>query len=390
MGVGRQCVCGCGRELPRRRVATNLLAFEVMGELVEFDRLRYLMQMSESYEPDNLDAFINDGVYTYESVINYLHDEGGGVPRGTKRWLKFAYKSRQDLARTTGLVRADRGPLSIRDEDLPYVNLRAPHLSFTGNPELQAAAAEARAEAALDEEPAPLDVKSWIDEAALICTDDFEPIAEQILQIGTLRMLGLDSWDVLGGDTPAATVSNARFGYALRNAECQHIPPVEAELSDDLLLAAVDESGFGPYGDSRLWLPELIHEVIANGKCGGANATFDRLPGVSPQMRREAFAAWGERWPSDDPYTGRRITEQLVTLGYLLHRVREMRPNLINDEIPVQPDDAIRDPDAELDNGWPAGHPFDCPICGAVVHGYASYTEHYNAHTGSQDSPGLD
>ena len=177
----------------------------------------------------------------------------------------------------------------------------------------------------------PIDVKAWIDDATFICASEFEPTAEVMLQLGTLKVLGLDSFDTLGGDTPAATVSNTRFGYALRNWECQRIPTACDEFGDDWLAAELDECDASPATPRSRWLPRLINDVIVEGEHGGREAVLDSLPGANGQARREVLAAWGEFWPSDDPYTGRRVTEQLVLFGYLLHRAYDIRPHLLDD-----------------------------------------------------------
>jgi hypothetical protein len=148
----RVCVCGCGREVPR---PANLTALTVMCELMEFDRLRWIMGGAGA-DLASTDRFIDDGVFVYESLLAFLHGEEPGYARGTDRWLKFARKSRKGLARRTGLVRPGRGPLLPLDEDIKYLNRTAPHLSFTGSPNARAEAARIRAEVDSDHDLALL------------------------------------------------------------------------------------------------------------------------------------------------------------------------------------------------------------------------------------------
>jgi hypothetical protein len=123
------------------------MALHLMGELMELDHARFLLSSGTASDVSNLDTFIDDGVFSYESVLAFIHGEAPGYARGTNRWLKFARKSRKKIGKDTGLVRTGRGPLLPRETDLPYLNRTHPHLSFTGNSELQAKAAAIRAEA---------------------------------------------------------------------------------------------------------------------------------------------------------------------------------------------------------------------------------------------------
>ena len=175
-----------------------------------------------------------------------------------------------------------------------------------------------------------LDIDQWIKDAALVCTNKFEPVAEYTLQLGALRMLGLGSYDdpVLGGDMHGFILSGVRFGYALRNWECQQLPEAWDVLPDDPLAAALDEIEAVPGMYRTTWLPELLGQVIAFGAVGDVAEILERLPGATAESRRTTLAKQAESWSSDDPYIGRDAMRVLALFGYLLHRVYELRPAL--------------------------------------------------------------
>ena len=185
-----------------------------------------------------------------------------------------------------------------------------------------------------------LDAKDWLDEAAIICTNDFEPAAELILQIGTVKMLcpgyvplqpAPPEWRALeGGDTQAACLGNCRLGYALRNWECQRIPSAQEEVADDGLAAKADEMAATP-NLPAMWIPALIEGIITHERYGGPRHTIESTPGATAEARREVLRTWLEKFPSEDRYTGRWATERLVLFGYLLHRLYDIRPQLLED-----------------------------------------------------------
>lgn len=169
-----------------------------------------------------------------------------------------------------------------------------------------------------------LDVPSWLAAAAAVCVQDFEPVAEGLLEIGTLGALDLASFDALpDDDTDVAMVANARFGYALRNSECQLVDGALRELRDDPLIAELD------LRVSPREVSQLLCDVIRYGYCGGAGRLVQAMPGTTPEARTAAFDAWTDDSPSDDPYTGKYATLALVQYGYLLHRVFEVRSDRI-------------------------------------------------------------
>ena len=190
---------------------------------------------------------------------------------------------------------------------------------------------EGRHTTAIKVQPVALDAETWTKEASLVATRKYEPAAETALQVGTLKILGLDSFDELGGDTPSVVVGNARFGYALRNWECSQVFGERPRPPDDELARHLDDwDTILPASSRPVWVPRPIVEIVTEGKHGGLDAMLDSIEGVSGDQRREVFSAWGQYWPSDDRFTGRAATERLTAFGYLLHHAYDLRPDLLD------------------------------------------------------------
>jgi len=180
---------------------------------------------------------------------------------------------------------------------------------------------------------AALEVEAWLSDASQVCAQDFEPFAERVLELGALGAIGvIDVGEyVLGeppsepiGDDAVTAVSNARFGYALRNRECQLITGAGRVAPGDPLAAELD----GREGGVRhAVLDGLIRDVLDSNRFGGGAGAFDSMPGTTADARRAAMRGWAEQhYPGDDPRTGQEITRHLVEYGYLLHRLLELRP----------------------------------------------------------------
>ena len=97
---------------------SNALAFEVMGELFELDRTRYLLTAAPQFDRTNINRVIEDGAFVYDSLLAYLHGEASGFARGTRRWLKFAQKSRRKMGENRDDADGTRPPGAPRGGDL--------------------------------------------------------------------------------------------------------------------------------------------------------------------------------------------------------------------------------------------------------------------------------
>jgi len=129
-----ECVCGCGTDVPKRLIPTNLIAFFVMTELAEWDRYRFnLSQAGLDFEESSpINDFIDDGALCYSRSLQVLHGELlHSTPRDTKKWMKFSRKARKKIAKDyPGLIEG-RKDIEITDEFRDHVNRRHPDRSYT-------------------------------------------------------------------------------------------------------------------------------------------------------------------------------------------------------------------------------------------------------------------
>lgn len=135
-----ECLCGCGTEIPKRLIPTNLVAVIVMTELAEWDRFRFNMSQAgldvEGSSPIN--GFIDDGALCYSRSLQVLHGELlHSTPRDTKKWMKFSRKSRKKIAKDyPGLIEGGK-EVEVTDEFRAYVNRQHPDRSYTGMDETE-------------------------------------------------------------------------------------------------------------------------------------------------------------------------------------------------------------------------------------------------------------
>lgn len=185
---------------------------------------------------------------------------------------------------------------------------------------------------------APLDVEEWLSDAARVCTHDFEPFAERLLEHATLerldilsvmdRLLGERPKEELGDDVVTA-MSNARMGYALRNREIQLLDHTDYVDPTDAIATLLDER---TAGIGIAVIHGVMHDVLVLGFEGGRDGLYDSTPGTTPALRRQAIENWASKhFPGDDPRTGRDVTVDLLEYGYYLHRLFEIRPDCLED-----------------------------------------------------------
>jgi hypothetical protein len=137
-----ECVCGCGREVPRRLVPTNLVAFLLALELAEWDRFRVLMREGTG-NPFGADDFITDGANCYQRSLAVLHGElFTSSAEETKRWMKFSRKERKKLAKKTGGLIDGSKDVERTDERLAYLDARQPETSYSSDEAMERLRAE--------------------------------------------------------------------------------------------------------------------------------------------------------------------------------------------------------------------------------------------------------
>ena len=188
----------------------------------------------------------------------------------------------------------------------------------------------------------PIDIQQWLNDTSGVCTHDFEPYAEHVLELITLDRLGvLPLMDALMGERPAdgavgddvvAAVSNARFGYALRNRETQLLGRPDHVATDDAIATLLEERWGHSATVDTLVIAGVLRDIITFGFLGGSENLYAATPGTTPEVRRRAIKRWADRhFPGDSKVTGRNITIELVEYGYALHRLFEIHPDALDE-----------------------------------------------------------
>lgn len=124
-----ECVCGCGREIPKKLADRNFIAAAVAIELLAWDKNRALPGPG----PEGREGLIARGVECYERLLYSLHGEGGGDPDpGCEAWLEESRAMRADRTdMTKRRFLGGNGP-NVSKEDMGRLDRRHPERSFTG------------------------------------------------------------------------------------------------------------------------------------------------------------------------------------------------------------------------------------------------------------------
>lgn len=134
-----ECVCGCGRDIPKDQSDRNYIAASVAIELLVWDKNRALPGAG----PDGREGLIARGVECYERLLYSLHGEGPGDPDPeAKAWLdesKAMRAERSDM--TKGRFFGASQP-NVSKEDMERIDRRHPERSFTGGRESPSPEAE--------------------------------------------------------------------------------------------------------------------------------------------------------------------------------------------------------------------------------------------------------
>jgi hypothetical protein len=140
MSEAPRCVCGCGREVPRRAEQANLLAIRLIPELMLWDRHRLDLRRGEvppasPVTAEKLDSFLATGGNHYRTAIDTIHAGAiSGVSFGfeVNNWLRYSRKSRRKLHKLApNAITGDRTP-AIGDEELAQLDREHPERSYTG------------------------------------------------------------------------------------------------------------------------------------------------------------------------------------------------------------------------------------------------------------------
>ncbi|HEX4307657.1 MAG TPA: SHOCT domain-containing protein [Solirubrobacterales bacterium] len=123
------CVCGCGRKVPKRLTERNFTAAGVALELLAWDKNRALPGAG----PEGREGLIARGVECYEQLLYSLHQEGGGDPDPlADAWLAESQEMRAGNSDMTKKRFFGSGTPNVSREDMARIDRRHPERSFTG------------------------------------------------------------------------------------------------------------------------------------------------------------------------------------------------------------------------------------------------------------------
>jgi hypothetical protein len=123
------CVCGCGRNLPKAATDRNYIAAAVAIELLVWDKNRALPGAG----PDGREGLIARGVECYEQLLYSLHGEGAGDPDPeAKAWLEESKAMRAGRSDMTKGRFFGNGAPNVSKEDMAQLDRRHPERTFTG------------------------------------------------------------------------------------------------------------------------------------------------------------------------------------------------------------------------------------------------------------------
>jgi hypothetical protein len=123
------CVCGCGRKIPKQLGDRNLTAAGVAIELLAWDKNRAL----PGDGPEGREGLIARGVECYEQLLYSLHGEGSANPdRPADDWLAESRGMRADNSDMTKKRFFGSSTPRVSREDMARIDRRHPDRSFTG------------------------------------------------------------------------------------------------------------------------------------------------------------------------------------------------------------------------------------------------------------------
>jgi hypothetical protein len=174
-----ECVCGCGRNIPKELTDRNYTAANVAIELLIWDKNRALPGAG----PVEREGLIARGVECYERLLYSLHGEGGGDPDAEcHAWLNESRALRSNRSDMTKRRFFGGNAPNVSKEDMDRLDRRHPEQSFTGGRE--AAADPTAPSAGPPSDPAPSADRAAAPNGSTATTDD-----DLVAQLERLRAL---------------------------------------------------------------------------------------------------------------------------------------------------------------------------------------------------------
>jgi hypothetical protein len=185
------CVCGCGRKIPKQLTDRNIIAAGVAIELLAWDKNRAL----PGDGPQGREGLIARGVECYEQLLYSLHEEGGGDPDPLcKAWLDESREMRSGRSDMTKKRFFGTSTPNVSREDMARIDRRHPERSFTGDggpaPAERPAAPSARASTASARPTADDDLVEKLERLRAMRDEDV--LTQEEFAAAKARLLGRD------------------------------------------------------------------------------------------------------------------------------------------------------------------------------------------------------
>jgi hypothetical protein len=140
MSEAPHCVCGCGREVPRRSEQANVLAIRLIPELMLWDRHRLDLRggripPSSPVTAEKLDAFLATGGEHYRAAVDTVHAgalSGPAFGFEVNNWLRYSRKSRRKLHKLAPDAIAGARTPGLGEEELAQLDREHPERSYSG------------------------------------------------------------------------------------------------------------------------------------------------------------------------------------------------------------------------------------------------------------------
>jgi Short C-terminal domain len=128
-----ECVCGCGRDIPKSAIDRNFTAAAIAIELLTWDRNRALPGAG----PEGREGLIARGVECYEKLLYSLHGEGTAADPDAESaaWLEESRAMRENRSDMTKRRFLRGSAPNVSREDMDRLDRRHPERSFTGGHE---------------------------------------------------------------------------------------------------------------------------------------------------------------------------------------------------------------------------------------------------------------
>jgi hypothetical protein len=186
-----ECVCGCGRNVPKDFADRNYIAASVAIELLVWDKNRVLPGAG----PEGREGLIARGVECYEQLLYSLHGEGPGDPvPECNTWLEESRAMRANRSdMTKGRFFGGNAP-NVSKEDMNRIDRRHPERSFTGGLDaVQGTAATPSAEPTPPNGPATatdVDIVAQLERLRTLRDEDV--LTDEEFAAAKARLLGRD------------------------------------------------------------------------------------------------------------------------------------------------------------------------------------------------------